>query len=164
MRCDCCPLTEYGEPCGAFDDIGVVFPDGTIGCYTPANKIKRLDDERNEYYGTMGTDMGQEMHAQYCGVEISDIVAVCEHMIGLDYQNPYHRHGKAFYKPYRNYYDAPPDGDKRLDAMLSHLISKSQKSPESGVMYKLTRQGMDWLGRMLGIVIYDERAVICLIR
>ena len=24
------------------------------------------------------------------------------HAIGLDYKKPYHRHGKTFYKPYRN--------------------------------------------------------------
>ena len=27
-----------------------------------------------------------------------------KHAIGLDYKKPYHRHGKAFYKPYRNYF------------------------------------------------------------
>lgn len=26
------------------------------------------------------------------------------HCIGLDHKNPYKRHGRKFYKPYRNYY------------------------------------------------------------
>lgn len=26
------------------------------------------------------------------------------HCVGLDYKKPYERHGKKFYKPYRNYY------------------------------------------------------------
>lgn len=33
-------------------------------------------------------------------------IALMRHAIGLDYQKPYTRHGKKFYKPYRNYFGA----------------------------------------------------------
>ena len=33
-------------------------------------------------------------------------IALSSHAIGLDNHKPYKRHGKFFYKPYRNYYDA----------------------------------------------------------
>jgi hypothetical protein len=29
------------------------------------------------------------------------------HCIGMDYRKPYKRHGKLFYRPYRNRYQAP---------------------------------------------------------
>ena len=33
------------------------------------------------------------------------LIDYASHAIGLDYKRPYIRHGKKFYKPYRNYYD-----------------------------------------------------------
>lgn len=31
-------------------------------------------------------------------------VEVAKHAIGLDHRKPYTRHGKLFYRPYRNYF------------------------------------------------------------
>lgn len=33
-------------------------------------------------------------------------LAFAQHCIGLDHKKPYKRHGRYFYRPYRNYYDA----------------------------------------------------------
>ena len=33
-------------------------------------------------------------------------IDLASHCIGLDYKKPYKRHGRYFYRPYRNYYGA----------------------------------------------------------
>ena len=33
-------------------------------------------------------------------------IELAKHCIGLDHKKPYKRHGRYFYRPYRNYYDA----------------------------------------------------------
>lgn len=38
-------------------------------------------------------------------------VSVARHAIGLDNKNPYIRHGRKFYKPYRNYFATAPQFD-----------------------------------------------------
>jgi len=63
-------------------------------------------------------------------------------------------------KPYRNYFDAPEGGDRRLEVLPSYLISKRETESAiggKGVWYKLTHEGLEWLGRSLNITIYDER-------
>ena len=154
MHCENCPLASRDEACADFDEIGYELKDGAYGCRTPANKIKKISDEYGEYLGDMGTDMGQEMQAEYCKVSVEDIVKVCKHMVGLDYHKPYSRHGKAFYRPYRNYYADGAGGNKYLDAMLSHLIEKCVT--ERSTWYYLTTQGLAWLGRQINVHIYPE--------
>ena len=84
-------------------------------------------------------------------------VSLAKHAIGLDYKKPYKRHGKAFYKPYRNYYDASADDCKIWNEMCeSGYARKGKKDRHGGTMYWLTRKGLDWLGSELGIKIYDE--------
>ena len=80
------------------------------------------------------------------------IIAV---MVGLDYQKPYHRHGKAFYRPYRNYFADGIPGNRLLNKFPHWIITKSQS--EKHVYYKLTADGLKWLGRQLGITIKEER-------
>lgn len=66
----------------------------------------------------MGTDMGIEM--MFSEEELKQVIELCKHMVGLDYKKPhrlYHRHGKAFNKPYRNYYEAHLGGDEILDKL-----------------------------------------------
>lgn len=84
-------------------------------------------------------------------------VIVATHAIGLDYRKAYKRHGKYFYKPYRNYYDASPNDCKIWDEMVNKGLAKaSKKDRYGGRMYWLTRKGLDWLGEKLEVKIYDE--------
>lgn len=83
--------------------------------------IKR-DDMHTEAIGEMGLDMGIEMSLS--PDELARAIEICEHMVGLDYKRLYHRHGKAFYRAYRNFYAD-----------------------------YLTQVGFDWLGRQLHITI-----------
>lgn len=155
MRCDCCPLCPIAD-----DDVclvsegefGLEHADGMLGCKHPRNWAEKRSNEHDTMLGEMGTDMGIEM--SFSKDDLKRVIETCKHMIGLDYKKPYHRHSKAFYKPYRNYYSAPDFGDRLLDKLPHWIIYK--KRSENGVWYSLTSEGFDWLGRQLNITIKDE--------
>lgn len=152
MRCDCCPLCPIAE-----DDVcpesegkyGIEHADGMLGCRHPKNWVEKRDKEHDEYFGNMGIDMGVEMSMTEDKRKIA--VEYCSHMVGLDYVKPYRRHGKAFYKPYRNYWGANPDGEPILDKFPRFLITR--EADRKGVWYTLTTDGLKWLGRQLKITI-----------
>lgn len=153
MRCDCCPLGSDEDVCPeAENEYGIEHKDGVLGCKHPRNWVKKRDEEYTEHLGEMGTDMGIEMDLSEN--ELKRAIELCKHMIGLDYSRPYHRHGKAFYKPYRNYFEAPITGDKTLD-ILPYFIIKKEIS-DTSVWYTLTSDGLKWLGRQLKITIKQE--------
>lgn len=84
-------------------------------------------------------------------------IALARHAIGLDRKEPYKRHGKLFYRPYRNYYDASPKDCETWELMCdAGYADRGRKDRYGGRMYWLTREGLDWLGEKLGINIYDE--------
>ena len=89
-------------------------------------------------------------------IDMKFLIETCEHMIGLDYKRPYCRHGKAFYKPYRNYYCAPERGHPLLD-YLSKISLVTREADGEGVWYTLTSAGLKWLGRQLKITIKEEK-------
>lgn len=97
----------------------------------------------------MGTDMGVELCISEDELKIA--VDYCKHMVGLDYERPYQRHGKLFYKPYRNYWGASANGNKILDKLPRFLVTR--EADEMGVWYTLTVDGLKWLGRQLKITI-----------
>lgn len=83
--------------------------------------------------------------------ELKIAVDYCKHMVGLDYERPYQRHGKLFYKPYRNHWEAPANGNKILDKLPRFLVTR--EADEMGVLYALTVDGLKWLSRQLKITI-----------
>ena len=154
MRCDCCPLAPYDDICPESEgEYGIEYKDGSLGCRHPRNWVEKRDNECSEYYGNMGTDMGIEMSLNE--LELDAAINFCKHMVGLDHKSPYHRHGKAFYKPYRNYYEAPQDGNPILDKLPFIVIERRQGA--MSVWYSLTKQGLAWLGRQLKITIWEEK-------
>lgn len=85
-------------------------------------------------------------------------IDLASHCIGLDYKKPYKRHGRYFYRPYRNYYGAGGKDVEIWDVMVeAGYAAAGKKDREGGRMYWLTREGLDWLGNILGIHIYDAR-------
>ena len=153
MRCDCCPFGSVEDVCPeAENEYGIEHKDGVLGCKHPRNWVEKRDREHAEYLGEMGTDMGIEMDLSEN--ELKRAIELCKHMIGLDYSRPYHRHGKAFYKPYRNYFEAPITGDKTLDKLPYFIIKK--EISDTSVWYTLTSDGLKWLGRQLKITIKQE--------
>ena len=82
------------------------------------------------------------------------------HCIGLidsgsNRHRPYHRHGKAFYKPWRNYFttNEPESGWEELCAAG---YARSSPTSRNGRYYWMTRKGLDWIGKQLGMTIHDE--------
>lgn len=152
MKCVCCPLAPYDDICFESEgEYGIEYKDGSLGCRHPRNWIEKRDNECSEHYGNMGTDMGIEMTLTES--EFTSAIELCKHMVGLDYKSPYHRHGKAFYKPYRNYYEAPKDGNPILDKLPFAIINK--RVGDISIWYELTEQGLAWLGRQLKITIRE---------
>lgn len=84
-------------------------------------------------------------------------IKVMSHCIGLDHKKPYKRHGRYFYRPYRNYYDASTADCEIWDTIVAATFAEAGKKDRyGGRMYWLNRAGLDWLGEKLGIYIWDE--------
>lgn len=84
-------------------------------------------------------------------------VYVASHAVGLDNRKPYTRHGKKFYKPYRNFYStAPKRSAYAIWRIMEDCGFAKSVELEQGVIFQLTRAGLDWLGAQLGVCIYNE--------
>lgn len=156
MRCDCCPLCPIADDgvCAESEgEYGIEYADGMVGCKHPRNWAEKRSDERDTALGEMGTDMGIEM--DFTSEELAKVIDLCKHMVGLDRQKPYHRHGKAFYRPYRNYFAANIPGNRLLNKLPGYIITKLQS--EKYTWHKLTLEGLKWLGRQLNMTIMEER-------
>ena len=158
MRCETCrfaPSSDaegFADECGYFQDYGKVFADDSYGCtltYSHLAKIERLHDQAMLQEAN---DFGIENDFNNHGWDIDKTINECKHMIGLDWAKPYMRHGKLFYKPYRNGWgdeEAKPEFDWLCDETYGFM---HKRTTEDGyVFYHLTNKGLDWLGRRLGI-------------
>ena len=84
-------------------------------------------------------------------------INLASHAVGLDHKKPYKRHGRLFYRPYRNYYAASPNCREAWEMLVdAGYAERGIGLSRGGRMYSLTRKGLDWLGERLGIVIYYE--------
>lgn len=154
MRCDCCPLCPIDDDVVCLESegkYGIEHADGMSGCRHPRNWAEKRNEEYCNNLGEMGTDMGIEM--MFSEDDLKKVIELCKHTIGLDRSKPYHRHGKAFYKPYRNYFAASSNGERLLDR-LSGLVFERRET-ERSVIYRLTPNGLKWLGRQLNITIKE---------
>ena len=154
MKCIYCPLGSDEDVCPESEGkFGIEFKDGTLGCRHPRNWVEKRDKEYTDYLGNMGLDMGIEMSSSKS--EIDRIVEICKHTIGLDYHKPYHRRGKAFYKPYRNFFCTTED-DVMWNKLCSVGIAKRSEKHNGCVDFYLTQVGLKWLGRQLKITIRGD--------
>ena len=150
VRCDLCPLSDPEDTCPeAEGKFGIEHKDGMLGCKHPRNWVEKRDEEYSSHLGAMGLDMGIEMDMP--ADELERVIEICKHMVGLDSERPYHRHGKAFYRAYRNYYGDVPEGNRLLDKLPECLFRVHRD--ERGATYHLTKTGLEWLGRWLKIKI-----------
>lgn len=86
-------------------------------------------------------------------------VRLAAHAIGLDHKRPYQRYGKFFYRPYRNRFsthDRAPDYLIWKGLAENRLAQGWPGGTRGNYTFNLTRAGLDWLGRQLGITIHDE--------
>lgn len=77
------------------------------------------------------------------------------HCIGMDHRKTYKRHGRVFYRPYRNYY-AVMTRDSDWEELVDLGYAEREITPYENVIYHMTRKGLDWLGKMLSVTIHDE--------
>ena len=96
-------------------------------------------------------------------ITVCTLRQICLHTIGLNLDGSSNggrlctRHGKKFYKPYRNYFSGNnKELDKLVDAGLMEIRTQTVHGIEDYRTYWFNRKGLDWLGEQLAIVIYDE--------
>lgn len=82
------------------------------------------------------------------------------HTIGLNSghvgRRLYTRHGKKYYKPFRNYFYG---NDADLDGLVDAGYMECREEISHGKKIKtywLTRIGLDWVEEQIGVHIYDE--------
>jgi hypothetical protein len=68
---------------------------------------------------------------------------------------PYRRHGRMFYRPWRNYFSCGKP-DKRWEELCDCGYATHGPVNDNGVCYWMTRKGLDWIGEQLGMTIHDE--------
>lgn len=164
MKCCRCPYAPMMSEAGDYDDCiapekyQTTWKDGESGCTLTRRQLDKMDDEYARYLGDMGDDMGIQMDFDNKGWKLENALDDMRHMIGLDMlrHKPYKRHGKLFYKPYRNFWAGY---NKYLDYLSGVLgLAVKQEPVLSGRMpyYYLTRRGLDFLGRHIGVTIHDE--------
>ena len=155
MKCDRCPAlrTEGYEYPEEYCCIGI---DGSEyeaddGCTLHPMTIKKMVRQWEMQYQDIGEWYNEDEFNKKYNTNVSDIngnyVSQAMHCIGLDYKKPYTRHGKKFYKPYRNGYDAGGKDVEIWDALTQ--IGYAYKNR----VYHLTAAGFRWLGRILNITI-----------
>ena len=81
-------------------------------------------------------------------------VGLASHCIGIGHRNPYRRHGKVFYRPYRNHFASNGMNDE-WEVMCGEGYAEKSSNGKY-LNYSMTRAGLDWLGKQLNITIYDE--------
>lgn len=86
-------------------------------------------------------------------------VQIATHMISLNYKLPYIRHGRRYYKPYRNCFCSALSGPdyETLRKMEKKGYVVSGKPCERSIYFWMTREGLDWLGEKIRIQIHDPR-------
>lgn len=77
-------------------------------------------------------------------------ISMCRHAIGMSNRKPYKRHGKLFFKSYRNHYDA---GIKDIP-IWEQLVEMGYAYKNR--LYHLTDDGVEWLSKEIGIIIKME--------
>lgn len=83
-------------------------------------------------------------------------LSIAAHMVGIDNYDPYKRHGRWFYKAYRNYFDCgPADMPRLLDMEQKGFVYR--KNTES-TWFHLTDKGIEWLEKRLDVTIRMERS------
>lgn len=165
MKCDQCPYQPQRSEAGDYSDCFAgeedqrEFKDGSCGCRFTLKQLDRMMEEYSEYLGDMGTDMGVEDDFRNKNWDFRIALSNMMHMIGMwpeGLRHAYKRHGKIFYRPYRNYWYG---NNKYLDYFSGALgiVEKEEPAkPAELPYYRLTSYGLRFLGRHLNVTIYPE--------
>ena len=168
---ECCFLGysgyEYPE---SYCTVGVrdddpKFDEDSQGCgcrYNPRTLRKmQKENDHAEYLCSLGYDDYMLMPTMEYTEENKRILErhriLVRYALGMDNRKSYVRHGKRFYRPYRNYFYTT---ERTVDfpyweRMVNANLAEKEESTK-GINYFVTRRGMDWLGQHDGIIIHDE--------
>lgn len=170
--CDSCKYLrnegyEYPESyccLGIQDDDPKSFEDAKgCGCRYNLRTLRKMERLLNEaedlqYIGTYDYSLMPTMeYTEENKILLEKYRDYIRHALGMDNEKTYTRHGKKFYKPYRNYFDTSedtPDYPYWENLVSAGLAEKKIK--DKGILYFVTRTGMNWLGEHDEIHIYDE--------
>lgn len=91
---------------------------------------------------------------------LSDIeVSKMEHCIGWDKRKVYHRNGMAYFKPYRNYYDAGGTDIAIWERLTERGFAyKAREKKDGGCYYWLNKTGLNILSAYEEVYIYSDNA------
>lgn len=84
-------------------------------------------------------------------------IDLMKHCIGLHRRKPYRRHGKLFYKPYRNYFDCGRHDDSDWSELANYGYAVDYYGKG---WYELTKAGFEALSSAIGIHICDDIAAL----
>lgn len=157
-----CPLVSEDDPKFDEDVKG-------CGCHYNIRTLQKRDEEREEAeYRDM---LGYDDFLLVNGIDLTEensrklkmITEVMMHTIGMwpeGLRHAYKRHGKIFYRPYRNYFSTAPhlSGYWMWERMeKAGHAERIKVDPDSGgEIWHLTRRGLNWLEMKLKARIYDE--------
>ena len=154
-----CAIVSENDP--KFDD-----DDKGSGCHYNLRTLRKLERERDEaeYRSLLGYDDFMLTNSidmtEEDSRKLKHIIEVMMHTIGLwpeGQRHAYKRHGRVFYRPYRNYFATKPGcgGYWMWERMQRAGHAEVYKSGQ-GEFWHLTRRGLDWLEMKLDMKIYDE--------
>ena len=154
-----CPIVSEDDT--KFDD-----DDKGSGCHYNLRTLRKLERVRDEfeYRSLLGYDdfllVNSIDMTEEDSRKLKQIIEVMMHTIGLwpeGQRHAYKRHGRIFYRPYRNYFNTKPGcgGYWMWERMQKAGHAEVYKSGQ-GEFWHLTRRGLDWLEMKLDMKIYDE--------
>ena len=171
-HCDDCEFLgidgyEYPE---SYCTVGVQdddpkFDEDKDGCGCRYNvrtlRKRKAENEHSEYLYYLGYSdyslMPTMEHTKENEVILEKHRELIRHALGMDHRKSYVRHGKRFYRPYRNYFFTT---EKTVDFPYWERLTVAglakKEVLDDAITYFVTRPGMDWLGLHDGIHIYDK--------
>lgn len=161
MKCDFCrfapPVNSegYQDECSLFDLYGKVWKDGREGCTCSYQTLAKNERIHDRALGDYATAWGLEHDFGNHGWDVNKTIESCKHMIGFHKSSVYHRHGRAFYKAYRNYWCGEPREDFDYMCHKSFGLMEYRDSAQYRYYY-LTEAGLRWLGNKLSVVIKEK--------
>lgn len=158
---------EYPESCctvGVQED-DPKFDEDKDGCGCRYNirtlRKRKAENEHSEYLYHLGYSdffllptMGYTKENEVILEKHRELI---RHALGMDHRKSCVRHGKRFYRPYRNYFFTT---EKTVDFPYWERLTVAglakKEVHNDAITYFVTRSGMDWLGLHDGIHIYDK--------
>lgn len=105
------------------------------------------------------SDLNHDLHARAVKALSENEVRKMEHCVGFDRKKIYHRGGTAYYKPYRNYYDAGGTDMRVWERLVEKGFADcAEPKKDGGKYYWLNRNGLNILSAYEECFIYSENA------